>query len=143
MGSSSELSGSSDSDLSVSSIKQGAHSSTKREWSPLSWRLCQNSPPERDCYFHVIYSYAKELKPLLDYVEENLKKYFPRGLICLRCEYLADYETSGYIATYRVDHREIAVAFLVVDLKASRPPLDLGGCFNGPESDSSESATAS
>lgn len=72
-----------------------------------------------DVYFHVIYSYAQELKPLLDYVKQMLEHEIPPSLSYLSCEFLTppDYETSGYIATYRVDHREIAVVFLVVDLK--------------------------
>ncbi|MFY1850309.1 hypothetical protein ACOTBW_31760, partial [Achromobacter dolens] len=83
----------------------------------LSYGVC-------DIYFLVIYSYAKEIQPLLDYVEGMLENEVPRDLAYLRCESLAppDYETSGYIATYRVDHREIAVALLIVDLRASRPP---------------------
>lgn len=43
----------------------------------------------------------------------------PSDLTYLRCEYLGppDYETCGYVATYRIDHREVSVVFLVVDLK--------------------------
>ncbi|SOY77704.1 conserved hypothetical protein [Cupriavidus taiwanensis] len=84
----------------------------------LSYGLC-------DIYFHVTYSYAKELNPLLEYVEQMLEHEVPPGLTYLGCEFLGppDYETSGYIATYRVDHREVAVVFLIVDLKVSRPPV--------------------
>jgi hypothetical protein len=76
-----------------------------------------------DLYFHVIYSYAKELNPLFKYVEEMLEHQVPLGLTYLDYEPLGppDYETSGYVATYRVDHREVAVAFLIVDLNISRP----------------------
>jgi len=71
-----------------------------------------------DLYFHVIYSYAKELNPLFKYVGEMLEHEAPSGLIYLDCEPLGppNYEASGYVATYRVDHREVAVAFLIVDL---------------------------
>lgn len=82
----------------------------------LSYGVC-------DLYFHVTYSYAKELNPLLEYVEQMLEHEVPPGLTYLGCEFLGppDYETSGYIATYRVDHREVAVVFLIVDLRVSRP----------------------
>ncbi|KAF1037017.1 MAG: hypothetical protein GAK33_03501 [Burkholderia lata] len=84
----------------------------------LSYGVC-------DIYFHVTYSYAKELKPLLEYVEQMLEYEVPPGLTYLGCESVGppDYETSGYIATYRVDHREVAVVFLIVDLKVSQPPV--------------------
>lgn len=84
----------------------------------LSYGVC-------DIYFHVTYSYAKELNPLLEYIEQMLEHEVPPGLIYLGCESLGppDYETSGYIATYRVDHREVAVVFLIVDLKGSRPQM--------------------
>jgi len=80
----------------------------------LSYGVC-------DIYFHVTYSYAKELKPLLEYVEQMLEHEVPAGLTYLGCKFLGppDYETSGYIATYRVDHREVAVVFLIVDLTVS------------------------
>ncbi|WP_425928734.1 hypothetical protein [Pseudomonas sp. NyZ201] len=72
-----------------------------------------------DLYFHVIYSYAKELNPIFKYVGEMLEHEVPSGLLYLDCEPLGppDYETSGYVATYRFDHREVAVAFLIVDLR--------------------------
>lgn len=75
-----------------------------------------------DIYFHVTYAYVKALKPLLDYVRRMLEHEAPPGLTYLGCERLEppDYETSGYIATYRADHREVAVVFLIADLKASR-----------------------
>jgi hypothetical protein len=84
----------------------------------LSYGVC-------DTYFHVTYSYAKELKPLLEYVEQMLEHEVPPGLTYLGCEFVGppDYETSGYIATYRADHRELAVVFLIVDLRISRPRL--------------------
>ncbi len=84
----------------------------------LSYGVC-------DIYFHVTYSYAKELKPLLEYVEHMLKHEVSPGLTYLACEFVGppDYETSGYIATYRVDHREVAVVFLIVDLTVSWPPV--------------------
>lgn len=73
-----------------------------------------------DIYFHVTYSYAKEFKPLIDYVRKMLEHEAPSGLTYLSYERLGppDYETSGYIATYRADHREVAVVFLIADLKA-------------------------
>ena len=77
-----------------------------------------------DIYFHVTYSYAKELKPLLDYLRQMLEHEVPPGLTYVGCEVLGpDYETSGYIATYRADHREVAVLFLIADLKVSRSPV--------------------
>ncbi len=82
----------------------------------LSYGVC-------DIYFHVTYSYAKEPKPILEYVQQMLEHEVPPGLTYLDCEFLGppDYEASGYIATYRIDHREVAVVFLIVDLKVSRP----------------------
>lgn len=79
----------------------------------LSYGVC-------DIYFHVTYSYADKLKPLLDYVRQMLEHEAPPGLIYLGCEILEppDYETCGYIATYRADHREVAVVFFIADLKA-------------------------
>jgi hypothetical protein len=78
----------------------------------LSYGVC-------DIYFHVTYSYAEKLKPLLDYVREMLEHEVPPGLTYLSCEILGppDYEISGYIATYRADHREVAVVFFIADLK--------------------------
>lgn len=71
-----------------------------------------------DIYFHVTYWYADEAKPILAYLRHMLENEVPAGLTFLGCELLAppDYETSGYIATYRFDHREVAVVFLVADL---------------------------
>lgn len=79
----------------------------------LSYGVC-------DIYFHVTYSYAKELKPLLEYIRKMLEYEAPSGLTYLDCETLEppDSEISGYMATYRADHREVAVVFLIVDLKA-------------------------
>ena len=84
----------------------------------LSYGVC-------DIYFHVTYSYAKELSPLLDYVRHMLEHEAPYGLTYLCCELLGppDFETSGYSATYRAGHREVAVVFFVADLKVSRPPV--------------------
>lgn len=78
----------------------------------LSYGVC-------DIYFHVTYSYAKELKPLLDYIRQMLEHEIPPDLAYLGCEIVGppNYETSGYIATYRAEHREIAVVFLIADLK--------------------------
>lgn len=72
-----------------------------------------------ELYFHVIYSYASEVKPLLDYVKEMFEGEAPTNLTYLSSETLMppDYEVSGYLARYLVDHREIAVTFMVVDLK--------------------------
>jgi len=74
-----------------------------------------------DIYFHVTYSYAEKLKPLLDYVREMLEHEVPPGLTYLSCDILGppDYETSGYMATYRAEHLEIVVVFLVADLGGS------------------------
>ncbi|HEY6927025.1 MAG TPA: hypothetical protein VI653_26345 [Steroidobacteraceae bacterium] len=79
----------------------------------LSYGVC-------DTYFHVTYSYAEKLKPLLDYVRQMLEHEVPPGFTYLGCEILAppDYETSGYLATYSAGHREVAVVFLIADLKA-------------------------
>jgi hypothetical protein len=85
----------------------------------LSYGVC-------DIYFHVTYAYVKESKPLFDYVREMLEHEAPRGLTYLDCKCLGppDYETSGYIATYSADHREVAVVFLVADLKVSECLID-------------------
>lgn len=82
----------------------------------LSYGIC-------DVYFHVIYSYAEKVKPLIEYVRQMLEHQIPSGLTYLGCEFLGppDYETSGYIATYGVDHLEIAVVFLIANLKVSGP----------------------
>lgn len=95
-----------------------------------------------DLYFHVIYSYAKELNPILMYVKEMLEHEVPSGLAYLDCEPLGppDYEASGYVATYRVDHREVAVAFLIVDLNISRP-AGSGGGVNDSERHSTDSGS--
>jgi hypothetical protein len=71
-----------------------------------------------DVYFHVTYWYANEVKPISDYLRHMLENELPAGLAFLGCESLGtpNYETSGYIATYRVDHREVAVVFLIADL---------------------------
>ncbi|WP_230354321.1 hypothetical protein [Lelliottia sp. WAP21] len=72
-----------------------------------------------DLYFHVIYSYAEEIQPILDYVRSMLEHESPPSLTYLNCSPLMppDIETSGYLAIYRVDHREVAIAFLIADLK--------------------------
>ena len=72
-----------------------------------------------DIYFHVTYSYAPALKPLLDYILDMAEHEVPAGLTFLDCTALGqpDYATSGHLARYGADHREIAVAFLVVDLR--------------------------
>lgn len=79
-----------------------------------------------DIYFHVIYSYATETKPLLEYVEYMLENEAPLGLVYLGCEYLGppDCEVSGYNATYRFDHREVAVVCLIVNLKVSESRIN-------------------
>ena len=66
----------------------------------LSYGIC-------DIYFHVTYSYAPELKPLDDYIRHMLEQEVPPGLSYRECERIAppDYGTSGYVATYRADHR--------------------------------------
>ena len=73
-----------------------------------------------DIYFHVTYAYLSPLKPLIDYVREMLEHEAPPGATYLNCEPLepSNFPTSGYVATYQVDHREnVAVVFLIVDLK--------------------------
>ncbi|MFP3588529.1 hypothetical protein SCB29_33580 [Paraburkholderia sp. SIMBA_055] len=79
----------------------------------LSYGVC-------DIYFHVTYSYAKKVEPLLTYIRKMLEHEVPSGLTYLSCEILEppDYQTSGYIATYHADHREVAVVFFVANLKA-------------------------
>lgn len=76
-----------------------------------------------DIYFHVTYSYAKEVKPLLDYVRQMLEHEVPVGMTYMGCETLGqpDHEISGYVATYQVDHREVAVVFLIADLHVPKP----------------------
>lgn len=71
-----------------------------------------------DIFFHVIYSYAK-VEPFLSYIQQMLEHEVPPGLTYVCHEFLGspDYETSGYSATYRVDHHELTVVFLVVDLQ--------------------------
>lgn len=85
----------------------------------LSYGVC-------DVYFHVTYAYVKELKPLFDYVRKMLEHEAPPGLVYRDCKRLGppDYETSGYVVTYSADHREVAVVFLVTDLKVSECLLD-------------------
>ncbi|MFP1824730.1 hypothetical protein [Lonsdalea quercina] len=72
-----------------------------------------------DLYFHVIYSYADEIKPLLDYVRTILEHEISSALVFRGCDELvaADRGISGYIATYGIDHREVAIVFMVADLK--------------------------
>jgi hypothetical protein len=84
----------------------------------LSYGVC-------DIYFLVTYSYARDLKPLLDYVKHMLEHEVPAGLTYRRHEPLGppNYETSGYLATYSADHREVAVVFFVADLKISRSQM--------------------
>ena len=83
----------------------------------LSYGVC-------DIYFHVTYSYAKALKPLLEYIEYMLEHEAPPGFTYLEYESLGppNFETSGYAAIYRVDHRKVAVVFFVVDLRSSPSP---------------------
>lgn len=78
-----------------------------------------------DVYFHVIYSYANAIKPLLDYVKEMFEGDAPSNLTYISSESLMppDYEISGYMARYLVDHREIAVIFMVADLKVRIPDI--------------------
>jgi hypothetical protein len=86
---------------------------TKKHFDKLfSYGIC-------DVYFHVTYSYAKELEPLLRNLRHMLEHQVPYGLTFRDCELIGppDYETCGYIATYGAGHREVAVAFLIVDLR--------------------------
>ncbi|MDE2252922.1 MAG: hypothetical protein KGL42_01435 [Betaproteobacteria bacterium] len=71
-----------------------------------------------EIYFLVTYSYAKALEPLLDYARKMLEHEVPSGLTYISCASLGpDCETSGYVATYRAGHREVAVVFLIADLR--------------------------
>ncbi|VVE88145.1 hypothetical protein PBR20603_02094 [Pandoraea bronchicola] len=72
-----------------------------------------------DIYFHVTYSYAKELGPVLDCVRDVLENDVPSGLKYKDCEPLGppDFETRGYLATYSEGRREVAIVFFVADLK--------------------------
>lgn len=72
-----------------------------------------------DLYFHVIYSYVEEIKPLLEYVRAILEHEIPSPLVFIRCDELiaADRGISGYVATYGIDHREVAIVFMIADLK--------------------------
>lgn len=78
----------------------------------LSYGLC-------DIYFHVTYSYAKSVEPLLDYLRDMLENDLPSGYTYIRCAPLepSNYATRGYSATYQADHREVTVVFLIADLK--------------------------
>ncbi|WP_153014178.1 hypothetical protein [Pseudomonas sp. EpS/L25] len=78
----------------------------------LSYGVC-------DLYFHVIYSYTNRIGAILEYIEKMIEHDPPIHLTHLDCELLGppDSEIAGYVATYRIDRREIAVAFMVVDLK--------------------------
>lgn len=74
-----------------------------------------------DIYFHVTYSYAESLAPLLEYVSEMLEKEVPFGFTYIASRKLDSTESAvrGYVATYLADgHREIAVVFLIADLRA-------------------------
>ncbi|WP_187229763.1 hypothetical protein [Escherichia marmotae] len=72
-----------------------------------------------DIYFHVIYSYAQDVKPIFEYVRKMLEHEISPMLTYCNCKELMppDHETSGYVATYSVGHREVAVVFLIADLK--------------------------
>ncbi|MEI7181508.1 hypothetical protein WCT65_20925 [Pectobacterium carotovorum] len=72
-----------------------------------------------DLYFHVIYSYVEEIKPLLEYVRAILEHEISSPLVFCRCDELiaADRGISGYVATYGIDHREVAIVFMIADLK--------------------------
>ncbi|GAB3446728.1 hypothetical protein [Insolitispirillum peregrinum] len=69
-------------------------------------------------YFHVIYSYSMDFSGLFYYVRCMLEHEVPAGLEFIGCDPLGspDYETNGYLATYRDGHNEVAVAFLIVNL---------------------------
>jgi len=72
-----------------------------------------------EVYFHVIYSYAEKIKPLLEYVRTILEHEIPPPLVFRRCDDLiaADCGINGYVATYEIDHREVAIVFMIADLK--------------------------
>lgn len=85
---------------------------TKQHFDKLvSYGVCET-------YFHVTYSYADEVQPLLDYLLHMLEKEIPASLEFIDVKPIGppDYETSGYIATYRFGHREVTVVFLIADL---------------------------
>jgi len=70
-------------------------------------------------YFLAIYSYAKQAQPLLDYLRKMLEHQVPPGYEYVDCKPLErpDHPTRGHLATYRVDHEEVVVAFLVAELQ--------------------------
>lgn len=72
-----------------------------------------------EIYFHVTYSYTKKVGSLHNYIRHMLQHEVPAALTYLNCEILgtANYGCSGYQASYRVDNREIAVIFLIADLR--------------------------
>ncbi|WP_192458012.1 hypothetical protein [Musicola keenii] len=72
-----------------------------------------------DLYFNVIYSYLEEIRPLLEYVRTILEYEISLPLVFRRCDALiaADRGISGYVATYGIDHREVAIVFMIADLK--------------------------
>lgn len=73
-------------------------------------------------YFLVVYSYAKNTESIFEYIKEMLEDDTPSGLLFNNVKQLnyPDYATNGYLATYHVNHQEIAVAFLLVDLNVEK-----------------------
>jgi hypothetical protein len=76
-----------------------------------------------DTFFYVIYSYADEVKPLLVHIGAMLEHDLPSRLVFRNSTALksADHGVSGYLATYTIDHREVAIVFMITDLKIRTP----------------------
>lgn len=72
-----------------------------------------------DMYFHVTYSYAPDIAVLLQYLRKMAECDPPAGLVFKDCVEVSppNYETSGYVVTYALGHRDVAIAFLVADLR--------------------------
>lgn len=72
-----------------------------------------------DMYFHVTYSYVPDITVLLQYLRKMAECELPAGLVFKDCIEVGppNCETSGYVATYALGHRDVAIAFLVADLR--------------------------
>ena len=89
----------------------------------LSYGIC-------DLYFLVVYSYMENLRTALAHVEQMLSGDLPAGLVFRGIEELgADLATAGFLATYSIDHREVAIAFMVVDLRVPGRPAGSGAAI--------------
>jgi hypothetical protein len=60
----------------------------------------------------------------MDHIGTMLEHEVPSGVTFLSLVTLGppSYETTGYLATYRIDHREVAVVFFLVDLLVRKSP---------------------